>query len=178
MRRMPQVAGAKVEGPLGLKIQELIKAKTNGIASRRELAKRTAAIKQTTLEGERKSVRLHMGGASAEEPSIAAYAMAFNVSRDEFPEATPRPSAAERLNRSVEQLSQQIAADVAAKIPPDLSGPLAALQATVDLQQKTIEALDDRLSALERAYIAAQTPPADERRKPQSPGRKAAGGRS
>lgn len=168
---MPPVAEEQ-QSPLAAKLQVLLAAKTNGIGSQRELAKRTAAIKRTTVEGERKSIRLHMRGGGVEEQSLVAYAEAFGVSRDEFPAATPRSWRVEELTRRLEEYARQREAELA-ELPPDLSGALAALQAVVDLQRKTIEALDARLAALERAYIAAQTPPATGPRTTRVPRRKA-----
>lgn len=138
----------------------------------RALAKLTADIKQTSMESERKQVRLHLKGGPAEEASIDAYAKAFEVARSTFPPADPRRSRYEDLTRQVADLERRLE-EVDERIPADVPDRLAALGATADLHRQSIEALDGRLAALERAYIAARNPPTGEQGNPRARRRKA-----
>lgn len=166
---MPPVAQEPDYGPLSKRLLKLMAERDLSI---RALAKLTAAIKQTSPESERKQVRLHLNGGPAEEASIVAYAKAFQVDRSTFPPADPRRSRYEDLTRQVADLERRLE-EVAARIPPDVPDRLATLGATADLHRQSIAALDGRLAALERAYIAAQNPPEGGQGNPRARRRKA-----
>lgn len=108
IRKMPPVA-SDVAPTLGEVLNELLDRGVGGITSARQLAIRLAEIKNTTVEGERRSIRRHIRYGNAEEASIVAYAEAFGVARSVFPEATGRRPRTYASAKELEVLREEVA---------------------------------------------------------------------
>lgn len=126
---MPPVASQ--DKPFSETLRQLIAERTNGIGSWRELSKRMAAHKQTTVAGEKKSIRLHLGGGGAEEESLQAYATVFGIDRSRLPEKVEGRSKLDEVLARLEVLDGRLA---------KLEGRVAE---SVRLTRRALELLDD-----------------------------------
>lgn len=100
-----------LDSPFVVVLKRLLADRTNGVSSQRLLAARVAAIKGTDGESERRTVARHYHGDNEpEEKSIAAYAEAFGVPRDTFPEAAdPRARSRHELARKAVSIEKALA---------------------------------------------------------------------
>lgn len=106
---MPPVASGD-DPTLGEVINELLDRGVGGITSARQLAVRLADLKNTTVEGERRSIRRHIRYGNAEEASIVAYAEAFGVDRSSFPESSVRRPGRVVSDAEFQELRSQVEA--------------------------------------------------------------------